>query len=109
MSSEEPIAATEVAETVVAPADVKPDVKAVAPADEKPKKAKKAPAKAKPRSPALHPPYFEMIKEAIVTLKERTGSSQYAVTKFIEEKHKNLPANFKKVLSTQLKKFVAGS
>ncbi|KAI3739385.1 hypothetical protein L2E82_29789 [Cichorium intybus] len=34
-------------------------------------------------------------------------SSQYAITKFIEEKQKNLPANFKKVLYTQLKKFVA--
>nr|GEX83824.1 histone H1-like [Tanacetum cinerariifolium] len=49
-----------------------------------------------------------MIKEAIVSLKERTGSSQYAITKFIEENQKNLPANFKKVLLTQLKKFVAG-
>ncbi|KAI7756319.1 hypothetical protein M8C21_001535 [Ambrosia artemisiifolia] len=72
-----------------------------------PAPAKKAPAKSKPRTPSLHPPYFEMIKEAIVTLKERTGSSQYAITKFIEENQKNLPANFKKVLLTQLKKFVA--
>ncbi|KAI3800191.1 hypothetical protein L1987_35501 [Smallanthus sonchifolius] len=80
-----------------------PEEKPEVPADEKPKKA---PAKAKPRSPSLHPPYFEMIKEAIVTLKERTGSSQYAISKFVEEKHKNLPANFKKVLLTRLKKFV---
>lgn len=49
-----------------------------------------------------------MVKEAIVTLKERTGSSQYAITKFIEENQKNLPANFKKLLLTQLKKLVAG-
>ncbi|KAF5796940.1 putative linker histone H1/H5, domain H15, winged helix-like DNA-binding domain superfamily [Helianthus annuus] len=76
--------------------------------EEKPKKVKKAPVKSKPRSPSLHPPYFEMIKEALVTLKERSGSSQYAITKFIEENQKNLPANFKKVLLTQLKKFVAG-
>ncbi|KAL8104954.1 hypothetical protein AgCh_028932 [Apium graveolens] len=27
----------------------------------------------------------EMIKEAIATLKERTGSSQYAITKFLRE------------------------
>ncbi|XP_076954740.1 histone H1-like [Bidens hawaiensis] len=74
---------------------------------EKPKKVKKAPAKAKPRTPSLHPPYFEMIKEALVTLKERTGSSQYAIAKFIEENQKHLPANFKKVLLTQLKKLVA--
>ncbi|XP_056846895.1 histone H1.2-like [Raphanus sativus] len=39
------------------------------------KKAKKA----KPK---------KMIKDAIVLLKERTGSSQYAIQKFIEEKHK---------------------
>ncbi|GKC71977.1 histone H1-like protein, partial [Tanacetum coccineum] len=71
------------------------------------KKAKKV-TKSKPKSPALHPPYFEMIKEAIVSLKERTGSSQYAITKFVEENQKNLPANFKKVLLTQLKKLVAG-
>nr|GEX83823.1 histone H1-like [Tanacetum cinerariifolium] len=51
----------------------------------------------------------KMIKEAIVSLKERTGSSQYAITKFVEEHQKNLPANFKKVLSTQLKKLVAGA
>ncbi|KAM0044039.1 putative linker histone H1/H5, domain H15, winged helix-like DNA-binding domain superfamily [Helianthus debilis subsp. tardiflorus] len=76
--------------------------------EEKPKKVKKAPVKSKPRSPSLHPPYFEMIKEALVTLKERSGSSQYAITKFIEENQKNLPAKFKKVLLTQLKKFVAG-
>ncbi|GJS92471.1 histone H1-like protein [Tanacetum coccineum] len=71
------------------------------------KKAKKV-TKSKPKSPALHPSYFEMIKEAIVSLKERTGSSQYAITKFVEENQKNLPANFKKVLLTQLKKLVAG-
>ncbi|KAI3686662.1 hypothetical protein L1987_80345 [Smallanthus sonchifolius] len=105
MATEEPIVLTEPTE----PVDVAPEEKPQVPADEKSKKAtkaKKAPAKAKPRSPSLHPPYFEMIKEAIVTLKERTGSSQYAISKFVEEKHKNLPANFKKVLLTQLKKFV---
>nr|GEU68999.1 histone H1-like [Tanacetum cinerariifolium]GEY57655.1 histone H1-like [Tanacetum cinerariifolium] len=71
------------------------------------KKVKKV-TKSKPKSPTLHPPYFEMIKEAIVSLKERTGSSQYAIIKFVEENQKNLLANFKKVLSTQLKKLVAG-
>ncbi|GMY17026.1 histone H1-like [Fagus crenata] len=55
----------------------------------------------------LHPPYFEMISEAILTLKDRTGSSQQAIAKFIEDKYKQvLPTNFKKVLSVQLKKFV---
>lgn len=39
--------------------------------------------------------------------KDRTGSSQQAVAKFIEHKCKKvLPPNFKKVPSVQLKKFV---
>lgn len=47
-----------------------------------------------------------MIKEAIAALKDRTGSSQPAIAKFIEEKYKGaLPPNFKKLLSVQLKKF----
>ncbi|CAI9110362.1 OLC1v1010370C1 [Oldenlandia corymbosa var. corymbosa] len=40
-----------------------------------------------------------MIKEAIATLKERTGSSVPAIAKFVEDKEgKNLPPNFKKLL-----------
>ncbi|PWA66683.1 histone H1 [Artemisia annua] len=55
-----------------------------------------------------HPPYLEMVSDAIVTLKERNGSSQYAIRKFIEEKHKDLlPVNFKKMLLNQLRKLVA--
>ena len=51
-----------------------------------------------------HPPYRQMIVEAISGLKERNGSSQQAITKVIEEKYKShLQANFKKVLFTQLK------
>jgi histone H1/5 len=51
---------------------------------------------------------MQMVKEAIVALKERSGSSQIAIAKFIEEKHKsNLPVNFKKLLLVQLKKLVA--
>ncbi|GER26504.1 histone H1 [Striga asiatica] len=72
----------------------------------------------KKRTTPTHPPYFEvgseifrwilqMIKDAIVTLKDRTGSSQPAIAKFIEDKQKNLPANFRKVLLLQLKKLVA--
>ncbi|GJS73667.1 histone H1-like protein [Tanacetum coccineum] len=102
MATEEVVAVTTetVTAEVVPATEGKGDVSKV-------KKAKKV-TKSKPKNPALHPPYFEMIKEAIVSLKERTGSSQYAITKFIEEKQKNLPANFKKVLLTQLKKLVAG-
>lgn len=48
-----------------------------------------------------------MITEAISTLKERTGSSQPAIAKFLEEKYeKVLPSNFRKMLSVQLKNCV---
>lgn len=40
-------------------------------------------------------------------MKERTGSSQQAISKFIEEKYSGtLPPNFNKQLSLQLKRFV---
>ncbi|KFK40182.1 hypothetical protein AALP_AA3G341000 [Arabis alpina] len=64
----------------------------------------------KPRKPktATHPPYFQMIKEALMTLKEKNGSSPYAIAKKIEEKYKSvLPENFRKTLSLQLKNSVA--
>ncbi|KAL7226896.1 hypothetical protein ACSBR1_021880 [Camellia fascicularis] len=58
-------------------------------------------------SSTLHPPYLQMISEAISSLKDRTGSSQPAIAKFMEEKYSSLlPPNFKKMLSIQLKKFV---
>jgi len=44
--------------------------------------APKSPAKKKPtgpKTPADHPPYMEMIKAAIVALKERNGSSRQAI------------------------------
>ncbi|CAL5206939.1 unnamed protein product [Lathyrus oleraceus] len=74
----------------------------------KPKaQAEKTKKASKPRSPSSHPSYSEMIKDAIVSLKEKNGSSQYAIAKFIEEKQKQLPANFKKLLLQNLKKNVA--
>ncbi|KAK1684828.1 hypothetical protein QYE76_045676 [Lolium multiflorum] len=68
-------------------------------------KPKPAAAKPKAAAPAAaHPTYFEMIKEAIAALKDRTGSSSVAIAKYIEEKHgKTLPPNFKKMLSVQLR------
>lgn len=52
-----------------------------------------------------HPTYFEMIKDAICALKERRGSSTMAIAKYLEEKHKtHLPANFRKILSVQIKR-----
>lgn len=47
-----------------------------------------------------------MIKEAITSLKDRTGSSQPAIAKFVKEKYQGaLPPNFKKLLPVQMKKF----
>ncbi|XP_010259409.1 PREDICTED: histone H1-like isoform X1 [Nelumbo nucifera] len=68
---------------------------------------KKSKSKSSKLPSPLHPPYFQMITEAISSLKDRTGSSQYAIAKFIEDKYKTeLSPNFKKVLSVQLKKFL---
>ncbi|XP_014512112.1 histone H1 [Vigna radiata var. radiata] len=59
------------------------------------------------KKPLSHPTFAVMIVEAITSLKERTGSSQYAITKFIEGKHKELPPTYKKLVLIQLKKSVA--
>eukprot|EP00253_Pinus_taeda_P005782 PITA_05782 len=51
-----------------------------------------------------HPTYLQMITEAITSLKERTGSSQYAIATYIGNKYQSqLPANFKKLLTVQLR------
>lgn len=47
-----------------------------------------------------------MIQDAISSLKDKTGSSQYAIAKFIAKKQENLPTNFKKILLIQLKRLV---
>ncbi|XP_062102542.1 histone H1 [Humulus lupulus] len=88
----------------VAPATVPVESKKAA----KPVKEKKpkVPKEKKPKQSktASHPPYFQMIKEAVLALKEKSGSSPYAIAKYMEEKHKAvLPANFKKMLGLQLK------
>ncbi|XP_028790270.1 histone H1 [Neltuma alba] len=70
-------------------------------------KSKKSAVARKPKSSPSHPPFAEMITDAIASLKDRTGSSQYAITKFIEEKHKHLPPTFRKLLLNNLKKSVA--
>ncbi|GKU99278.1 hypothetical protein SLEP1_g12146 [Rubroshorea leprosula] len=64
----------------------------------------------KPKQPktASHPPYFQMIKEALLALNDKSGSSPYAIAKYMEGKHKAvLPANFRKTLALQLKNSVA--
>jgi len=51
-----------------------------------------------------HPTYLQMSTEAITSLKERTGSSQYAIAAYIGSKYQSqLPANFKKLLAVQLR------
>ncbi|MED6180509.1 hypothetical protein PIB30_011026 [Stylosanthes scabra] len=65
-----------------------------APKEKKPKQSKTA----------SHPPYFQMIKEALVALNEKGGSSPHAIGKYMEDKFKAvLPANFRKILALQLK------
>eukprot|EP00253_Pinus_taeda_P006326 PITA_06326 len=51
-----------------------------------------------------HPTYLQMITEAITSLKESTGSSQYAIAAYIGNKYQSqLPDNFKKLLTVQLR------
>lgn len=57
-----------------------------------------------PKVAPSHPPYVDIIKEAITSLKERNGSSNQAIRKFVASKHPNLPANWEKVLGLQLRR-----
>ncbi|KAL3527191.1 hypothetical protein ACH5RR_011847 [Cinchona calisaya] len=77
------------------------------PAEKEAKAPKEKKTKSAPKT-AAHPPYFDMIEEALLGLKEKSGSSPYAIAKFMEEKHKTvLPANFRKILGLQLKNSAA--
>lgn len=103
------------------PAEAPVPVPVPAAEEEKPKEeaeAKKPAKERKPRAPrekkqgppktASHPPYFQMIKEAVLALNEKSGSSPYAIAKYMEDKHKAvLPANFRKILALQLKNSAA--
>ncbi|KAK9678767.1 hypothetical protein RND81_11G231900 [Saponaria officinalis] len=101
----EPHAPPEVPETAVDAPSEQPQVNAVVEKDEK--KKQRTPREKKRKTPA-HPPYFEMIKEAITALNEKGGSSPYAIAKYMEQNHKHvLPANFRKILGPQLKNSVA--
>ncbi|KAK1321178.1 hypothetical protein QJS10_CPA03g02141 [Acorus calamus] len=71
-------------------------------------KAKKPAATKAAAAAQSHPPYFQMIKEALLALHEKSGSSPYAIAKHMEENHKGaLPENYKKMLGLQLKNFTA--
>lgn len=55
-----------------------------------------------------HPKYLELIREAILALKERNGSSLQAVKKYFSSNFaKDLKPGWEKVLSTQLRNNVA--
>lgn len=72
-------------------------------------KAKK-PRSRKPRSEGPHhPPYFEMIKEAIMAAGDgKAEASTYAIAKRVGERHGDaLPGNYRKVLAVQLRNFAA--
>ncbi|XP_051127304.1 histone H1 [Andrographis paniculata] len=81
---------------------------AKAAAERKPRPAKDGEANSKTiKTAASHPPYFEMIKEALAALKEKSGSSPYAIAKCMEQKYGAvLPPNFRKFLNLQLKNCV---
>merc|ERR1712224_616932 len=55
---------------------------------------------------ALHPPYEQMVKAALVALKDRTGSSAQAIAKYMKANFKGLPDNMPKQLSKCLKRCV---
>ena len=50
-------------------------------------KAAKPKVEKKPKAVPSHPPYVEMVSDAILSLKERDGSSLPALKKFIEAKY----------------------
>lgn len=69
------------------------------------KNMKKTKKPSNPTSTTLHPPYFQMIGTAITTMKNRKGSSQQAILKFMLENYgSTLPPTFGKILSVQLKR-----
>ncbi|EFJ28547.1 hypothetical protein SELMODRAFT_27494, partial [Selaginella moellendorffii] len=54
-----------------------------------------------------HPKYAVMIRDAIVSTKQRKGASALNIAKAIQSKHKGqLPDNFRKMLTLQLRKLV---
>ncbi|MBL2498055.1 hypothetical protein ELJ53_29995, partial [Klebsiella pneumoniae] len=67
-------------------AEVIPAAEVAKPAEEKKPKQRK-PREKKPESAKApsHPPYFQMIKEAVLALNDKSGSSPQAIAKFIQE------------------------
>ncbi|KAI9206109.1 protein HIL-5 [Polychytrium aggregatum] len=59
--------------------------------------------KASAKKVADHPTYLEMVRAAIVNLKERGGSSRQAIKKYIHESYKGLSENADKLINTAIK------
>lgn len=57
-----------------------------------------------PTSSHGHPPYAQMITEAITALKERNGSSKVAIAKYIDRVYSSLPSTHSALLTHHLKK-----
>lgn len=58
------------------------------------------------KAPASHPAYKDMIKEAIVQLKERNGSSRQAIKKYIQANYNISAPNFESLFNTALRRGV---
>lgn len=70
-----------------------------------PPKAATTKTTAKRSAPAEHPPYKEMIKEAILALKDRNGSSRPALKKYIKANYKGVDTDrFDSLFNQALKK-----
>jgi histone H1/5 len=70
-------------ETVVAPVAATPSKPAKSPKTAKAPKAGSAAKPKKAKTPAAHPSYIDMVKAAVLALKDRTGSSRQAILKYI--------------------------
>nr|KYP59870.1 Histone H1 [Cajanus cajan] len=51
-----------------------------------------------------HPPYAQMIKRAIMELKEESGSTEEAISEFIRREYEDLPLAHGTVLNVHLRK-----
>ena len=71
------------------------------------KQVKKATKAKKPKAPAAHPPVAQMVNAAITSLKERNGSSQAAIKKYIAGNYKVDMVKIAPFIRRYLKKGVA--
>ncbi|KAI3515776.1 hypothetical protein L1887_14680 [Cichorium endivia] len=72
--------------------------------DLSPVSAQSQPHFASPTTNGAHPPYSDMIVQAIVALKEKDGSSRQAIAKYIERHYPNLPPTHSNLLTHHLKR-----